>query len=78
MKALDWPVLLGQPALRTVHTFAQPHFSGVQGSQGFSLPIPLPGHVTQEDGEHLGVIGLGLSLAEHLQALDYVDLDFSV
>lgn len=31
--------------------------------------MPLPGHIPQEDGEHLGVTGLGLSLAEHLQAL---------
>lgn len=30
--------------------------------------MPLPGHI-QEDGEHLGATGLGLSLAEHLQAL---------
>lgn len=31
--------------------------------------MPLPGHITQEDGEQLGATGLGLSLAEHLQAL---------
>lgn len=37
--------------------------------RAFLCPCPPPGHVTQEDGEHLRAIGLGLSLAEHLQAL---------
>lgn len=47
--------------------------------------MPLPGYITQEDGEQLGATGLGLSLAEHLQALcrprllhvDQTGLEFS-